>query len=99
MWHSIFMGNDAENYHRITELQSAFMLFLITTGSPVEKAIFSKVKSLTNENETTLYFSPAAADFATSLMGVVACEKPTRDSLKLFAGDALCLDALFPPSN
>ena len=99
MWHSIFMGNDADNYHRITELQSAFMLFLTASGSHVGKAMFSNAESLTNENETTLYFSPATADFATLIKGVVVCEKPTRDSLKYFAGDALCLDALFPPSN
>ena len=99
MWHCIFMGNDADNFHSITELQSAFMLFFTALHGNIKVAMFSNVESLTDEHKTVLYFSPAAADFATSIKGVVACDEPTRDSLKLFAGDARCLDTLFPPSH
>ena len=99
MWHCIFIGNGADAFSRITQIQSSFMLFFMAFGSNIEMAVFSKPESMDNANEETLYFSPAAADFAKTIDGVFTCEKPTRDTLKLLAGDARCLDALFPPSH
>lgn len=75
-----------------TEFQQAFA----EAGSPAEMAVFTRLESESRLHcDLVVYFSPAARAVASEFDGI-ACEKPARPGLDLFAGDAACWSVLFP---
>ena len=97
MWHALFLGNGADAYAPTLKIQETFMATFMAAGGPIEMALFSTIESGTAE--VTLYFSPAAANFAKSIAGAVPSEKPPRERVGLLAGDARCWDALYPSAS
>jgi hypothetical protein len=98
MWHSLFLGNGVDAVAPKMKIQNAFYLAFVTTGAPLDMAMFSASDAATGTPGVTLYFSPTAAAFAKSA-SAAQCEKPAFKGLSLLAGDKRCWPILFPDEH
>ncbi len=95
-WYSIFLGNGRDAYNPTVDIQNKFFFALALAGAPPDMGMFSKSKTESGEHGVTLYFSPGASSFVSSLENATPCEKPSIENLGLLLGDARCWDVLFP---
>ena len=98
MWYGLFLGNGADAFAPTMKIQNDFMRAFIASGGNVEMAMFSLSESTSEAHEVTIYFSPAAVEFAKTIVGAAPCDKPSRKNLGLLVGDQRCWDKLFPAS-
>jgi hypothetical protein len=96
MWYELFLGNGVEAFAPSTEILKAFPTAFLAAGQPAEMAVFSRTSP--DNQEVTLYFSPAAASLAKAYPNAVQCEKPVRKGLGLLVGEQTCWPVLFPKS-
>ena len=93
-WYSLNIGHAADCEQRTRDIQQAFAFFHMTSGAPIEMAMFS-YKDL-SDMSITLYFSPPGAPFAQSI-GASPCSRPDYIAVKhpIF-GDSRCVPLLWP---
>lgn len=95
-WFSLDCGDGLIAYEPLGRLEEAFSSAYVISKNPKEMAAFIR-----HESEGRLhclvrvYLSPASASVATAI-GAVPCEKPSPDSLSLFAGPEESWPLLFP---
>ena len=75
-WHKKEMGNPANAYWDIREIQKKFMVSLFKNHYPEGMTLHSSFS--TKDGNVTLYFSPIAKPFAESI-NATPCEKPSSD--------------------
>lgn len=98
MWYGLFLGSGADCLAIRMRIQMAFLPVFAAAGQPDDMAIFAQ-SGFTDAgaHEVTLYFSPAAAEFAKTIPGAAPCEKPPRKGLGVETGNgSAALRALFP---
>lgn len=92
-WRGIFCGNSTMAKEPIKGLIVEFMNFYMRSENRSWMAVFMHTTDRDEQgnDEVTLYFTPAAAEFAKAIPQAVVCEQPAGDGLVQIAGNPMDL--------
>lgn len=98
-WYRLSLGDGVMAPTSSDEIQEEFYKSYNSSGSQLERAIFTRPESEGRLYcEIIAYFSPAARNVAIAF-DAEPCEKPVRTGLVLLAGEPEAWSVLFPEGN
>ena len=96
-WQKIVLSAPSVSKAEHVQIQSAFENVFMGAGGSKDMALFSSNVGTGGEEFLTLYFSPAAAPYVSSLSGnhtVTTCDCPDKENVSLLVGDSDAWDLL-----
>jgi hypothetical protein len=94
-WFSLNLGDGVQADEPSELIKDSYQAAFISSGGPIDMAVFNKRNQGEKRNLITAYFTPSSSSLANTF-GATPCEKPTSDDLSLLVGNQAAWDIHFP---